>query len=261
MANSLAARTRALARVSASAGSAEGLPSPERENALDQAEHYRDLIGAALVLVTNGDGILLARTDYPEEYGIDVSRGALVAGALSGEQASGAFINDRDTAAVKLYLAVATPLAGRGATLHGVLVAAYALDDSLAQAIKQATNSDVVFFALSSDSVPRPIVVGGTLPAAEVAIALGADTAGTRMIARLQGEELMGLAGPIYSAGGDVFGGFLVRRSREAELAAFHALRRTLHFAIALGVLLALAAAAVVARQVAGQTPANHGYP
>ncbi len=236
------------------------LTSRDRQNVLDQAEEYRDLIGAAWILVTNRDGILLARTDYPEEYDIDVSRGALIANALSGEQTSGAFIDDRDTSAVRLFMAVATPLASRGAAPQGVLVASYALDDSLAQTIKQATNSEVVFFALTNDSVPRPVVVGGTLPAAEVGPvlagalhvdSLGSDSVGTRMMAQLGGEHLIGLAGPIRSAGGDVFGGFLALRSREAELAAFAALRRTMLWAIALGVLLALASAAVAARQIA----------
>jgi serine/threonine-protein kinase len=262
----LAARTRTFAGMSAVSAQVPQfrerlVTSRDRQNVLDQADEYRDLIGAAWVLVTNRDGILLARTDYPEEYEIDVSRGALIANALSGEQTSGAFIDDRDPAAVKLFMAVATPLASKGAAPQGVLVAAYTLDDSLAQAIKQATNSEVVFFALTSDSTPRPVVVGGTLPAAEVDSvlagalhidSLGTDTVGVRMTAQLGGEHLIGLAGPIRSAGGDVFGGFLALRSREAELAAFAALRRTMLFAIALGVLLALGSAAVVARQIAG---------
>jgi len=143
----LAARTRTFAGMSAVSAEVPQfrerlLTSRERQNVLDQADEYRDLIGAAWVLVTNRDGILLARTDYPEEYDIDVSRGALVANALGGEQTSGAFIDDRDTTAVRLYMAVATPLAARGAAPQGVLVAAYALDDSLALAIKQATNSE-----------------------------------------------------------------------------------------------------------------------
>jgi len=262
----LAGRTRAFAGMSSVSAEVPQfrerlLTSRDRQNVLDQAGEYRDLIGAAWVLVTNRDGILLARTDYPEEYDIDVSRGALIANALSGEQTSGAFIDDRDTSAVRLFMAVATPLASRGAAPQGVLVASYALDDSLAQTIKQATNSEVVFFALTNDSVPRPVVVGGTLPATEVGPALasalhvdslGADSVGTRMTAQLGGEHLIGLAGPIRSAGGDVFGGFLALRSREAELAAFAALRRTMLYAIALGVLLALASAAIVARQIAG---------
>jgi serine/threonine-protein kinase len=262
----LAARTRTFAGMSAVSAQVPQfrerlLTSRDRQNILDQADEYRDLIGAAWILVANRDGILLARTDYPDEYDIDVSRGALIANALSGEQTSGAFIDDRDPEAVKLYMAVATPLASRGAAPQGVLVAAYALDDSLAQAIKQATNSEVVFFALTNDTIPRPVPVGGTLPAEEVGPvlasalrvdSLGSDTVATRMTAQLGGEHLIGLAGPIRSAGGDVFGGFLALRSREAELAAFAALRRTMLFAIALGVVLALGAAAIAARQIAG---------
>ncbi len=264
VADYLGARTRAFAGMSAVSAEvpqfrARLLTSRERQNTLDQAGEYRDLIGAAWVLVTNRDGILLARTDYPEEYDIDVSRGALIADALSGEQTSGAFVDDRDTAAVRLFMAVATPLADRGAAPQGVLVAAYALDDSLARVIKQATNSDVAFFALGGDSAARPVVVGSSVPAADVEAALGdglhvdslADSAGMRLVARVGGEHLIGLAGPILSAGGDVFGGFVALRSREAELAAFQALRRTMLVAIVLGVLLALGAAGVAARRLA----------
>ena len=166
--------------------------------------------------------------------------------------------DDRDSAAIRLYVAVATPLAARGAAPQGVLVAAYALDDSLAAALKQATNSDVVFFAFRRDNVP--VVVGSTVPRTEVGTALAAglhpealsDTAATRMAAIMHGEHLIGVAAPIRSAGGDVYGGVLALRSRDAELAAFRALQRTIVLAIGLGVVLALAFAFVQARQIAG---------
>src|SRR6266446_3557621 len=83
------------------------LTSRDRANVLDQAQEYRDLIGAAWILVTNNEGILLARTDYPAQYDRDLSRGALIAGALSGPQTSGAWLDD---IAGKLFMAVATPL-------------------------------------------------------------------------------------------------------------------------------------------------------
>src|SRR2546422_4227713 len=41
---------------------------------------------------------------------------------------------------------------------QGALVAAYAIDDALAEQIKQATTTDVVFFAL--DTLNRPYIVG-----------------------------------------------------------------------------------------------------
>jgi len=65
-------------------------------------------------------------------------------------------------------------------------------------------------------------------------------------------EHLVGLAGAIRSPAGDLRGGFVALRSREAELAAFRALQRTMLLAIGLGVVLALAFAFVQARQIAG---------
>jgi eukaryotic-like serine/threonine-protein kinase len=261
--NLLAARTRSFAGNSAVSAEVPQfrerlLNSRDRANVLDQAQEYRDLVGAAFVLVTDRDGILLARTDHPEEYGINQSNGALVGDALSGEQTSGAFIDDRDSTAIRLYVAVATPLAARGAAPQGVLVTAYALDDSLAGSIREATGSDVVFFAFRRDSVP--VVVGSTVPPADVGAMVAAgvrpaalsDTAPARMTAQMRGEHLIGLAAPIRSAGGDVYGGFLALRSRDAELAAFKALRRTILLAIGLGVVLALVFASVQARQIAG---------
>src|SRR5437667_4128195 len=163
IADLLATRARTLAAMSAvSAGVPQfrdGLnASRERADILHQAQEYRDLIGAAWVLVTNEAGILLARTDDPDQVDRDLSSGALAAGALSGAQGSSAW---RDDVTGRLYQAVATPLAAsREAAPQGVLVAAYALDDSTAQAIKQATTSDIVLFAL--DTLSRPSVAGRT---------------------------------------------------------------------------------------------------
>ena len=234
------------------------LKSAERSNVLDQAAEYRQLLGAAWVLVTTERGILVARTDYPEQFDVDLSRGALVAGALSGESSSGAWLDDR---LHRLFIAVAVPLrASASAVPQGALVAAYAIDDTLAQQIKQATTTDVVFFAL--DTLARPYVVGSTLPRDEVGPALAADTAalrrfagdssGAEVSAIVGGQHMIGLASPIRSAGGDAFGGFVAFRSHERELAAFAALRRTLAVAFVLGLGLALVSAYVLARQIAG---------
>ena len=234
------------------------LKASERSNVLDQAEEYRHLLDAAWILVTNDRGILVARTDYPAESDIDLSHGALIANALSGDETSGAWLDERLR---KLFIAVAVPLrASPTATPQGALVAAYVIDDTLAQEIKQATTTDVVFFAL--DTLNRPYIVGTTLPRDAVEPALAADTgamgalprdsAGTELKASVGGENLIGLASPIRSAGGDAFGGFVAFRSHDRELAAFRALQRTIGFAVLLGLLLALGSAYVLARQIAG---------
>ncbi len=260
----LAARTRTLGRASTVATDVPQyrqrlLNEGSRADALDQADDIRGLVGAAWVLVTNSDGILIARTDYREQYNIDLSIAPLVANALSGEQTSGAWLDDvRGT----MYIAVGTPLRDRPtAAPLGALVATYQIDDSLADAIKQATNSDVVFFAL--DTLNMPVVVGSTVPAQDIGPALqngvkmevlAVDTGGEGMAlaASLGKQHLIGLAGAIRSPSGDVRGGFVALRSRESELAAFNALRRTMVLAVALGVVLALIFAFVQARQIAG---------
>src|SRR3989454_8135101 len=48
-----------------------------------------------------------------------------------------------------------------------------------------------------------------------------------RSEAHVAGEHLVGLAAPIRSAAGDMYGGFVAFRSRDAELAAFRTLRRS----------------------------------
>jgi len=259
----LTGRTTALAGMSALSAEVPQfrerlLNASERSNVLGQAEEYRRLLGAAWVLVTNERGILVARTDYPTQFDVNFSRGALIANALSGEPANGAWVDEERR---RLFIAVAVPLrASPTESPRGALVAAYAIDDALAEQIKQATTTDVVFFAL--DTLNRAYIVGTTLPRDVIEPVLAADTqaiaalprdsAGTELTADVDGERLLGLASPIRSAGGDAFGGFVAFRSHDRELAAFRALQRTIGFAVVLGLLLALASAYVLARQIAG---------
>src|SRR5437773_7614556 len=260
----LAARTRTLGRASTVATDVPQyrqrlLDQRARAEALDQADDIRGLIDAAWVLVTNSDGILIARTDYREQYDRDLSVAPLIANALSGEQTSGAWLDDVRGA---MFIAVGTPLRDRPTSAPlGALVATYQIDDSLATAIKLATNSDVVFFAL--DTLNQPVVVGSTVAAQDIGPALqsgvkaevhAADTGGEGMslAAAVGNQHLIGLAGAIRSPSGDVRGGFVALRSRESELAAFNALQRTMLWAVALGVVLALIFAFVQARQITG---------
>src|SRR5256714_9294833 len=214
----LGARTRTLGRASTVATDVPQyrqrlLNQRARAEALDQADDVRGLIGAAWVLVTNSDGILIARTDYREQFERDLSIAPLVANALSGDQTSGAWLDDvRGT----MYMAIGTPLRDRPtAAPLGALVATYQIDDSLASAIKQTTNSDVVFFAL--DTLSNPVVVGSTLPTQDVAPvlqsavkpeALAADTTGGGfpLVASLGNQHLIGLAGAIRSPSRDLRG-------------------------------------------------------
>src|SRR2546428_8337825 len=217
------------------------LQASQRSNALDQAEEHRRLLSAAWVLITNERGVLVARTDYPTESEIDLSRGALIANALSGDEASGAWLDERRR---KLFMAVAVPLrASPQAAPQGALVAAYAIDDALAEQIKQATTTDVVFFAL--DTLNRPYIVGSTLPreAVEPALvadtttmtALARDTAATELSAEVEGEHLIGLASPIRSPGGDAFGGVVGLPSHHSDTGGVPVIWHTIRFSLTPG--------------------------
>ena len=259
--NLLDAHTRTLAATATAAATVPQyrerlLNSRQSTEVLDQADDIRDLAGAAWVLVTDAEGVLVARTDQRDAEPADLSRGALIAGALNGEETTGGWA---DEAARRLFVAVAIPLGAQaGGVPRGVLVATYELSDSLAAEISGATLSDVEFFFV--DTANATHIVGGTLErdAAQRAVAgldltaLDADTAGTPLWAEMGEQHLVGRAAPVRTAGGAVLGGFAAFRSRDAELAAFQALQRTIGIAVGLGVLLALVSAFALARGIAG---------
>ena len=257
----LDARTRAMAAAAQAAASVPQyrtrlLESRKHADALDQANEIRNLAGAAFALVTNSDGILIARTDKPAEDSVDYSGGALVANALSGDQVNGAF---GDLQTHNLYYAVSIPLrASPQDAPQGVLVVAYAFDDALAGAIREATQTDLVFFSL--DTLGRPFPVGSTVPASEIlpvlAANLGADSAahdttGMEMAAEMSGGHYIGLEERILSAGGGRLGGYVALRSRDQEMETFRSLKRAIYYAFGVGCGLALLVAYIGASSIA----------
>jgi len=241
------------------------LSEPALATRVRQAAEYRDLVGAAIVLVTDAAGRVRARTDYPMEAGEDLSRVALIAKALSGERARGGLIDDRDPDDMRFFFALATPLGFERTPPRGVLVTAFALDDSLAAALAASMGADLAFFIL--DRTGRPFVVASTLPRDPVAVALTSRLDARRLdqvsiddlereavdtlTANINGKEFTGLPLPIRSAAGALFGGVVAFQPRSAELATFHALRNMIWAALGLGIVLALVSAFVLGRQIA----------
>src|SRR2546428_7854625 len=124
------------------------LKAAERSNVLDQAEEHRRLLGAAWVLITDEHGVLVARTDYPTESDIDLSPGALIAGALSGDETSGAWVDERRR---KLFMAGAGPRrASPQVEAPGPLISGYDVHHSPPHQVTQADTTHPVFFVLGS---------------------------------------------------------------------------------------------------------------
>lgn len=223
---------------------------------LNQAEEFQEILGAAYTLVTDNQGVVKARTDRPT-VGDSLGGSPLIGQALEGNQIAG-YVNQADT---RLYLAVSTPLKDLGTgVVQGVLLAADQVTDSLADEIRQASGSEIIFYVL--DENDRPVVVASSFPKSPEldSAARGAVTpemaasSSTRNRAQFVfgGNELVGFNVPLTNPGVDrPMGGYLVLRSRAQELAAFRRIQRTLYAVAGLGLLLALAASYFVARQIA----------
>ena len=114
----------------------------------DSLKEYQNLLAFDLALVLDQNGRVVARTDSPGASGADLSGSKLISVALEEKEALG-FWRLED----ELYQATAVPLV-RQYDLVGYVVAALAVDDSLAIQIQRA-GAEVVF-VVDSDTGIRP---------------------------------------------------------------------------------------------------------
>lgn len=235
----------------------EGLRQGNRANLLDQADEFRDQVGAAWALITDGEGVLRAKTNERDLDGEPLAEGSLVGIPLEGRSAEGVWI-EPGPAGDQIYQAVGVPIMPpRGSTVYGVLVLAVAIDSSFVAHLKANTNSEIVFFAFDTLGVPHPAVA--TLPAQVVGQAMVsgsewdaafAESAGGRLRWNVEGATLVGVVGALRTASGVPVGGYVGLRSRDLELATFVQLRNTVLQAFIAGLVLAIVSALVLARRV-----------
>ena len=231
----------------------------DRSTVLDQAGQYQQILEADYTLITDNQAVLRARTDQPSAFG-DTLGGPLIGQALEGRQIAG-YVNQADA---RLYLAVATPLKDlNSGVVLAMLLAAHQVTDSLARDVKRATDSEIVFYLVGEGEHGHvPVIVASTVPrspALDSAIArnltdstMRTDSAQGRVEARIGSERLVGFNHFLKTPGADApLAGYLALRSLDAELAGFHRIQRTLVLAAVIGLLLALVAAYLVARQIA----------
>ncbi len=233
----------------------EDLRAGNRADLLDAVDEFRAQSEAAWAIVTDQQGVLQASTRDRDHFGVDMAESALIAEALDGQRTEGAWI-EATAGGDSLFQAVAVPLAAPGAPVSGVLVLGTPLDIGLAERLKRQTNSEILFFSL--DTLNLPSLAVATLPAEVVREAMGsaaslaglADTAATRLQLRAGGLTWIGAAGPLQTASGAVIGAYVGLRAREAELAPFTALQRSILLAFAGALAIALVISVVLARQI-----------
>lgn len=221
---------------------------------LDQAEEFRDQLDAAWAMLLDRDGALLAWTLHPDRSAEPFGEGALVRRALSGDSASGTWLEPSDSTE-QLYQAIAVPMRRPGGTgVDGVLVAAFSLNDTLLAQLRQQTGSDIALVTL--DTLGRSHLVAATLGGPErAAMAPDIDKRNKEgrviLTDRARGEEFIGSASALTTAGGDTVALMVGLRSRRDALAAADPLRRSTWFGFATGLLLALVAGLFIARRIA----------
>lgn len=235
----------------------EGLRQGNRANLLDQADEFRDQLGASWALIADDQGVLRAKTNERDVEGDALSEGALVGIPLEGRTAQGTWI-EPGPSGDQLYQAVGVPiLTPGGSRVYGVLVAAFALDSGVAAHLKANTNSEIVFFALDTLGMPHPAVT--TLPAEAMELAMtegswptaqALDSGNVRLRWNLSGSTLVGVVGALKTASGVPVGGYVGLRSRDQELAAFTQLRNAVFQAFGVGLVLAILSALALARRV-----------
>ncbi len=221
---------------------------------LDQAEEYRDQLGAAWTMLLDQRGTMSAWTLHPERTGEDFSEGALVRRALGGDTASGAWLEPSDSVD-HLYQSIAVPIRRPGGqTVEGSLIAAFALDDTLLTQLNQQTGSEIALVTLDTLGRARlsATTLGGALRQA-MAAAIDQRSEGGQVTLDAAGSEnaYIGSASALRTAGGDTVGLMVGLRSRREAMAAVEPLRRSTWLGFGAGLLLALVAGLLISRRIA----------
>ncbi len=235
----------------------EALRMGNRSNLLDQADEFRDQIGAVWTLITDDRGVLKAWTYRPDLFDEDFSTGSLIGLALDGAITEGTWI-EPTTDGDLVYQAVGIPIFDPSrTTIYGVLVAAQPLDSLFAAELKQHTTSEVLFFALDPSGSAYHVVstvpewdVDSSLASQDVLTILERGTGAPYIQLPAAEGTLVGVVGPLLTAAGFPLGGYVGLRSRERELAAYTELQRTILIAFAASLVLTLLSALFVARQI-----------
>jgi HAMP domain-containing protein len=191
-------------------------------------------LDADFMIATDWDGILVARTDKPGSSGDDLSGEPLVQAIFEGEEGATLW-RDGD----RLATAVSVPML-TGPDLIGVLVAGYAIDESVAAEVRRLTRSEIAY-VLEDLGQPRLAVSSlgpreGALSAllSEPAIVLAGDAP---FEIDLSGERFIGVRIPLLTSDDEEIGVALALRSLSAETAGFRQFRTSL-IAVSLGVMI-----------------------
>ena len=201
----------------------------------DQCGELEKSLDFDVLIFTNAEGQILARSDNPEAVGSFVNRSALFQSALSGIPSRG-MMSKKD----ELLQIVSIPIFDNVATdvVQGSIALGYKLSKSLAHEIKNLTRSDIAFYSfrpVNKEEKGRPPVEVYTTFEEDRAFLrdyLGANTSfanaaqhtnsALEKVVVLSGETFHILIKPLETASGKTIGFVVALRSRTELIKPFN---------------------------------------
>jgi len=207
----------------------------------------RDL-GSPLLIYTDWDGYVVARSDRAGAEGQDLSAEPVVREALDGQepqtiwQLEGQFLH-----------AVAVPVIG--SEIIGTLVGGFRIDEDLAQQVRRQTRSEVAFLIQPEGESPHIAVssLGGAQQenlAAWLATNPLPEADGHTFDVDLPGDDFVGILVPLEALSGARVGSMLAMRSMSRETAAFRGFRNRMVTVSIIVMALALAIGRIGVRRI-----------
>ena len=212
---------------------------------LDLAKQTEETIRSDFVLVTDADGVVLARTDKPGASGQNLANVPLVAGALDGDEVNGLMLENKN-----LYNAIAVPVVTQD-IITATLAIGYAINDALAIQIKEMTHSEVGFF-VEKDGLS---LIASTITSEKEDLTssfVKASTPDEPFQFQLGPEEYVGVYRPLKNLDGKMLGRFVAFRSLDRELYGFRQFQKNI-LIVGLGMMvLAFILSFLGSRQITG---------
>lgn len=241
----------------------------------DSSEELAKSLDARIAFLFDFQGALLSRSDQPDgqEAGRSFAEIPWVRTPIEDRATASAFIVDVRTTP-GLYLVTAAPVVqgvDAEARVNGAIGAAHELNDTRARELARVAGADVAFLANfgARDAAPevQPVAATERLSSGSGRLLAEMRRASPGIEARLfsegkpfgpfefhapgdAGDTLIGTLLPIVSSRGEPIAAVLLARSKTAEMAAFHSLRRSLLVAGLLVLLASMPLSLLVARRI-----------
>jgi len=246
------------------AGSAEpsdagAPPAVDTASILDQLQQRRELLGTDLLILTDDQGYMVARTDQTSLSAqapgpVDLYEGLpLLKTVIDGEAPYAAGVISLDG---RLYHAAVAPLSvGAGRVVAGYLINAFVIDDHFANRIGQTTRAGVLFLPVETGPRSTPVRSADAPNADEVRrmASMGPLFAGERIGAQtvtIDRSSYVLTAEPLEARGGGTVGAVVFIRSLDEELAPYREIQRALTWAGGLTLLVGFLVSYLIAKRI-----------